>query len=343
MSVRQVKDRPGVFDIVISLGYTEDGKQNRLTKRVEAVNHLAAMVKEKALMREVGKAVADTMTVAAIAEKYIPWIEMQLLPKTVEEKKRMLYGQILPFFGRMFPDYITTDIIDLFKRKRLAETKRGRIHRQINLEIGCLYTMVNWAAEKERGWCNDPLPRCKRLSYRRPVPDALSREEAMRIIDAMTLHHRALFYCLYNAGLRKSEATSLKWKDVHFNHGMIRVAEGKGKKTRIVPMSAILKESLLVLKIIAPADADLVFPSRQGGGELTDIRWPIRRAVKALGIKRRVTPHTLRHSFASHLVDAGTDLKSIADLLGHESITTTQIYTHPAMKTKQAAIERTFG
>jgi len=342
MSVRQVKDRPGVFDIVISLGYNEDGKQIRVTKRVEEKNHLAAIVREKSLMKGLGKAAAETLTVAGIAEKYIPWIEMQLRPSTVDEKKRMLYGQILPYYGRMFPDYITTDHIDTYKRKRLAETKRGKIHRQINLEIGVLYAMIAWAADKTRGDCNDPLPRCKRLPYRRPVPDALSREEAMTLIKAMTLRHRAMYYCLYDAGLRKSEATSLRPADVHLDHGMLRIT-GKGGKTRIVPMSGRLKEALRAHLETLPKKAKLVFPSRKTGEELTDIRWPIRRAVKILGWTRRVTPHMLRHSFASHMIDAGADLKTVGDLLGHEDVSTTAIYTHPAMRTKQAAIERTFG
>jgi site-specific recombinase XerD len=242
----------------------------------------------------------------------------------------------------MLPDYITVDIVDLYKRKRLAETKRGKIHRQINLEIGCLYAMVNWAHEKERGWCNDPLPHCKRLPYRRPVPDTLSMEEAVSLIEAMTLRHRALYYCLYDAGLRKSEATSMRPEDVHLDHGLLRIT-GKGGKTRLVPMSGRLKEALRAHLQTLPAGAKRVFRSRRGGGELTDIRWPIRRAQKILKITRRVTPHMLRHSFASHLIDKGADLKTVGELLGHEDVSTTAIYTHPAMKTKQDLIERTFG
>jgi site-specific recombinase XerC len=335
MSVRQVKGRPGVFDIVISLGYDEDGKQNRLTKRVEAVNHLAAMVKEKALMKEVGKAVTDTMSVAAIAEKYIPWIEMQLLPKTVEEKKRMLYGQILPFFGRMFPDYITTDIIDLFKRKRLVETKRGRIHRQINLEIGCLYTMINWAHEKERGWCNDPLPRCKRLSYHRPLPGYHSKEDIIAIIGAMSFKHRVLYMSLYFGGLRSEEACTLRKKKVHFDPDFLDVA-GKGGDQRYVPMAAPLALGMrIITRSLGPED--LLFPSRRGGGVLKDIRFPLVRSLRITGLHRKITPHQFRHAFATHLLEAGSDIREIQELLGHKDISTTQIYT----KVRFPLLERT--
>ena len=355
MSVRKVKGREGVFDIVISLGYDQDGKQNRVTKRVKAENQLDAIAHEKVIMKEIGKAATGTMTVSAIAEKYIPWTELQQRPATVNDKKRMLFASILPFFGRVLPDYISTDLIDTYKRKRLQETKRGRIHRQINMELCCLSAMIAWG--EQRGYCNDPLPRYHKLPYKRPVPDALSRDEAEVVIEAMRPFHQALFYCLYHAGLRKSEATALRWQDIHFDHGMIRVMDAKGGKTRIVPMSAILKESLSVHKqtqFAIPADPDaedkkvpteksLVFPSHKTGEELMDIRWAIRRAVKNLKVERRITPHMMRHSFATQLVDAGLDLRSIGDLLGHESVTTTQIYTHPALRTKQAAIERTFG
>ncbi len=341
MSVRKVKGRDGVFDIIISLGY-EDRKQNRVTRRVKAENYLEAIVREKALMRDIGKSATGTMTLSAIAEKYIPWMEMQQQPATVTDKKRMLYGQILSYFGRMLPDYIRADIIDLYKRKRLAETKHGRIHRQINLELCCLSAMVSWAADKKRGYCNDPLSRHERLPYRRPVPDTLSMDEAMAIIEAMRPFHRALYLCLYHAGLRKSEVTSLRPADVHLDHGMIRIT-GKGGKTRVVPMSQLLKEALRAHVQTLPADAVLVFPSHATGMQLKDIRFAIQRAKKKLNIKRRITPHMMRHSFASHLIDEGLDLKSVADLLGHEDVATTQIYTHPALRTKQAAIERTFG
>lgn len=354
MSVRKVKGREGVFDICISLGYDDAGKQNRITRRVEAENELAAMAREKMLVKKIGKTISCTMNVAAIAEKYIKWMEMHQRESTVRDKKRMLFGNILSFFGLMLPDYIHTDTINLYKRKRLDETKRGKIHRQINLELCCLSAMIAWAADAQRGYCNDPLPRYDKLPYKRPVPDTLSSPEAVEIINAMHPFHKAMYYCLYHAGLRKSEVTSLRWTNVHFDHGQIRVMDAKGGKTRIVPMSSVLSALLVAHKQtqvdMMPLRAkqewpvnDLVFPSHKTGGELTDIRWPLRRVAELLKLYRRITPHMLRHSFASHLIDDGLDIRSVGDLLGHESVSTTQIYTHPAMRTKQKAIERTFG
>ena len=353
MSVRKVKGREGVFDIVISIGYDENGKQNRITKRLKFANELEAIAHEKALMKEIGKPLKSTMNVAAVAEKYIPLIEMHQRESTVHNKKRMLYSQILPYFGRILPDCIDASLVDLYKRKRLDETKRGKIHRQINMELMCLSAMISWAAN--RGYCNDPLPRYVKLPYKRPIPDTPSREEATAIIDAMHPFHRTMYYCLYHAGMRKAEATSLRWTNIHFDHGVIRVT-GKGGKTRLIHMSAILSGILSAhkqtigqmkrfhnLQVQEKLDRNIVFPSHRTGKEIGDIRKAIIRVKKTLSIDRKITPHMLRHSFATHLIDDGTDLKSVSDLLGHESVPTTQIYTHPALRTKQRAIERTFG
>jgi len=314
------------------------------------------MAHEKMLMKEIGKPVSSTMNVSAIAEKYLADIEMHQRESTVRDKKRMLFGNILPFFGRMLPDYISPESIDQYKRKRLDETKLGKIHRQINLELCCLSAMISWAADPMQGYCNDPLPGYKKLPYRRPVPDTLSGPEAIKILNAMHPYHKAMYYCLYHAGLRKSEATSLRWANVHFDQGMIRVVDAKGGKSRIVPMSSVLSDLLSVhkqtigrtkrfqnLKAMGMLNEELVFPSHKTGQAIGDIRWPIRMAREALKIDRRISPHMLRHSFASHLIDEGLDLTSLRDLLGHESVSTTQIYTHPAMRTKQKAIERTFN
>jgi integrase len=104
------------------------------------------------------------------------------------------------------PDYITPIMLERYKSKRLKE--HPGINRQINLEILCLKSMVRWASEQVM--CNNPLPKSKPLPYRRPVPEYIRREELMAIIDCMGLKHKILFLCLYQAGLRKSEACQLK-------------------------------------------------------------------------------------------------------------------------------------
>ena len=125
---------------------------------------------------------------------------------------------------------------------------------------------------------------------------------------------------------------------------------GKGDKTRTVPLTQTLSEAMrkhfsLMNDIISNPktkvqwDETLPFPSQQTGKQLTDIRRPLWNAIKKAGISRKVTPHILRHSFATHMLEADADLRTIQELLGHEDITTTQVYTHVAIKKKRTAID----
>jgi integrase/recombinase XerD len=351
MSVRKVKGKTGVFDIVISCGYgheEKDGKQTRKqkrhTQRVECVDMLQAIAIEKELKRQLGRAGNIIMTVSEIALLYIPWVESHQATSTVKNKKRMLFANILPFFGRMIPDYIEAPIIDQYKKKRLEETKRGKINREINLEILCLKSLITFGSDPGRRYCNEPNGKMKPLPYRRPLPEVLSKEELDTILDNMGPKHRILYYCLYHTGLRSAEARNLRTQDVHFNPDFLRV-KGKGGKTRIVSMSPKLTQMIKNWIESRPVGG-LCFPSRvktKGTGVLTDIRAPLRHAMQKAGITKRVTPHMLRHSFATHNLDAGVDLRTIQEMLGHESITTTTIYTHVSLVNQQSAINRTFG
>ncbi|MBN1545432.1 MAG: tyrosine-type recombinase/integrase [Syntrophaceae bacterium] len=351
MAVRKVKGKPGFYDVVISCGYRhiiKNGKQMRVqvrhTERIECEDPLQALVIEKELKKQLGREGNVFMTVGEIAMKYIPWVESHQAKSTANNKKYMLYGHILPFFGRMIPDYIEAPTLDQYKSKRLEETKRGKIHREINLELLCLKSLIAWGADPGRRYCNEPTGKMKPLPYRRPIPEVLSKDELEALLDNMGLKHRILYYCLYHTGLRSSEARNLHMSDVHFNPDFLRVV-GKGGKTRIVSMSS--KLSLMFKEWIdSHPGQELCFPSRvkkRGTGVLTDIRAPLRYALEKAGITKRVTPHMLRHSFATHNLDAGVDLRTIQEMLGHESITTTTIYTHVSLTNQQHAINKTFG
>jgi site-specific recombinase XerD len=155
--------------------------------------------------------------------------------------------------------------------------------------------------------------------------------------------------CLYHAGMRFHEVSGLRMPDVDMTTKYIRI-HGKGNSMRLVPMSAMLFEAMLPLfdermrshlRAKQHPGADLMFPSlrNMGAGHVTDIRRAITWAAERAGVKRKVTPHMLRHSFATHLLEAGQDLRTIQDLLGHKEITTTQIYTHVAFNKKRGAID----
>jgi integrase/recombinase XerD len=171
------------------------------------------------------------------------------------------------------------------------------------------------------------------------LPVVLSIEEIDRIIGAEDLSasegHRnvAIIETLYSAGLRVSELVSLRLTDIHREEGYIMVT-GKGNKQRLVPIgSTALKKIDLYLErrrqLPVIKDENILFLNRRGS-RLTRVMifTIIQRLAEAAGIKKKISPHTFRHSFATHMVEAGADLRAIQEMLGHESILTTEIYTH---------------
>jgi len=161
------------------------------------------------------------------------------------------------------------------------------------------------------------------------IPVVLSVEEVQRLLNSFTnVKHKTIFTLCYSAGLRVGEILNLKLKDIDSDRMQIRIEQGKGQKDRY----SILSEKVLVLlreyvKEYQPAD--YLFEG-QGGGQYSasSIQALMRRHKKKCGITKKATPHTLRHSFATHLLDNGTDTRFIQELLGHKHISTTQIYTH---------------
>lgn len=175
----------------------------------------------------------------------------------------------------------------------------------------------------------------------RKLPDTLSLIEIDQLIGAIDLslpnghRNRAILETLYGCGLRVSELVNLKMSNVYFNEGYVRVT-GKGDKERLVPMGSVaIKQIRLYLEAtrrhqdVKKNHEDILFLNRRGS-KLTRamIFTIIKDLAKKIGLKKSISPHTFRHSFASHLVEGGADLRAVQDMLGHESITTTEIYTH---------------
>jgi len=194
----------------------------------------------------------------------------------------------------------------------------------------CLSSIVSWAYE--RGYCCiNKLEQAKPLPYKRPLTTPLSFEETWALIDAMDPFYRAYSLTLYQAGLRRDEVSRLKPKDLDFKRGVI-VVQGKGGKYRLVPMGEEQRQVLLQLDLTG----EFVFPSpRKKGMPIKDVRKAIERAKEKAEITRRVTPHQLRHSFATHALDHGGDIRAIQAMLGHADIGTTQIYTQVSMRHMQ--------
>lgn len=187
----------------------------------------------------------------------------------------------------------------------------------------------------------DPTTLIEGPKLGRKLPDTLDYYEIEKMFEAIDLstpegqRNRAILEVLYSSGLRVSELVNLKLSNVYFDIGFLRVV-GKGNKERLVPIG---KDALKFLKIYTeeirvhvPIQAgfeNFVFLNRRGKN-LTRVMifTIIKNLAKQIGMKKKVSPHTFRHSFATHLVEGGADLRAVQEMLGHESITTTEIYTH---------------
>lgn len=168
------------------------------------------------------------------------------------------------------------------------------------------------------------IPRPKR---NKTIPNILTIQEIKKLIDSTSnAKHKLIIKLLYGCGLRVSEIVNLKNNDLNLDENLIKVNLGKGKKDRFVKIPSSIKEELKNYSKIN--NSKFLFPSNRGGKLTTaTIQAIIKNSAKKAGIKKRVYPHLLRHSFATHLLEQGTDLRIIQKLLGHSDIKTTQIYT----------------
>jgi len=188
---------------------------------------------------------------------------------------------------------------------------------------------------------NNPLNHIESPKIGRKLPDTLSIEDIDHLIDAIDLskpqgqRNKAILETLYSCGLRVSELTNLKISDLFFDEGFIKVT-GKGDKQRFVPIGDTTKRYINIYKdqirvhIPVHAEAtDTLFLNRRGK-QLTRamIFTIIKQLAKTINLQKNISPHTFRHSFATHLLENGADLRAIQLMLGHESITTTEIYMH---------------
>lgn len=185
-----------------------------------------------------------------------------------------------------------------------------------------------------------PLENLRTPKTIKKLPDILAPEEINKIIEAadsltpLGIRNRAMLELIYAAGLRISELLSLKVSDVLIEEGFLQ-CYGKGNKARLVPIGSYAKEAVkLYLKNARPIikkgkDTEILFLNSRGGKLSRMGGWKIiEKHVGKAGIVKRVTPHTFRHSFATHLLEGGCDLRAVQEMLGHTSITTTEIYTH---------------
>jgi integrase/recombinase XerC len=173
----------------------------------------------------------------------------------------------------------------------------------------------------------------------RGLPSILQQDEVRRLIEVApddtspaAARDRAIFETLYSSGLRVSELVGLNWRDIDEELGMVMVRSGKGNKDRLVPLGEPALDALLKWRRAMPIAWEPAGPVivNLRGGRLTtrSVEMILQRRIAAAGISAGITPHGLRHSFATHMLNNGADLRSIQEMLGHASLATTQRYIH---------------
>jgi integrase/recombinase XerD len=187
----------------------------------------------------------------------------------------------------------------------------------------------------------DPTILLESPKLKRSLPDVLSFGEIERIIGSIDLskpeggRNKAILETMYSCGLRVSELVGLRLSCLHLDAGFVRVI-GKGDKERLVPIGEAAKKYILLYReeirvhvSVKPGNEDILFLNRRGSKLSRVMIFLLLKDLTAkAGITKNISPHTFRHSFATHLVEGGADLRAVQEMLGHESITTTEIYTH---------------
>ncbi len=210
-------------------------------------------------------------------------------------------------------------------------------------KLACLRSFFKYLV-REQVLQTNPAATIATPKREKRLPKFLEPTEITNLLEAPSKNtweekrDRAILETLYSSGLRVSELVGLNHDDVDFFSGLVRV-RGKGKKERIVPVGAIAAKAIQeYMAMKAPRENDgggkRALYMNRSGGRLTDrsVRRMILKYARRIALRKEVSPHMLRHSFATHMLDRGADLRSVQELLGHENLSTTQIYTHVTTK-----------
>lgn len=244
-------------------------------------------------------------------------------PSTQAEYIRHVYK--LARFHRRPPDQLGPDEIRAFLLHLITEAKVS--HGTVRCFVSSFRFLYNIVLD--RPWALDKIPYPRSKHY---LPRVLTRDQVLRFLYSIpNFKHRALLMTCYAGGLRVSEAAKLKVSDIDSKRMLIFVRQGKRNKDRLVPLAQTLLELLRVYwKVVRPTD--WLFPGLRGEHlSIRSAQHVCERARRRAGIVG-VSPHVLRHSYATHLLDAGANIRTIQVLLGHGSIRTTATYTHVSVK-----------
>lgn len=233
--------------------------------------------------------------------------------------------EFLTFSGKDAKDITVLDVKE-FLAHLVADRKIAP--RTANLVRSALLFYYNEILEK--GFINIKTPKIQAS-----LPSVLTKEEVKRLIEcAGSEKSRQIIKLLYSSGLRVSELVKLKWADLETEQKIAWVRSGKGSKDRMVILSESIVKSFEHLR----KESEYIFSGKNGPLSTRNIQKLVHTAAKIAKINKQVTPHTLRHSFATHLLDSGTDIRLIQELLGHSNLQTTQIYTHISTEQKKRVV-----
>ena len=250
--------------------------------------------------------------------------------------------KFLKFYRGRIEDVSVADIEEYIQsREALSERSQARV-------LSSLKSFFDWLV-MDKVIKDNPCDRVDAPKIGRYLPNVLSEEEVTALIDSVQLdawqgvRDKAILEVLYGCGLRVSEAVALQISCVFLKEGFIRVI-GKGNKERLVPLGEMAVEAINAYLDVRPnpddaVSSDILFLNRFGRSlSRVSMFNMIKRQAVATGIRKEISPHTFRHSFATHLLEHGADLRVVQEMLGHESISTTEIYTHIDNSTWQKQI-----
>ena len=259
-------------------------------------------------------------------------VERRLSPHTLDAYRRDLADLASWMSGQGLDDW----------RRLRQEALRGYIagaHRRglsgksLQRRLSAVRSFYRWLNRSQTSEL-DPASGLRAPKSPRKLPQVLDADEMTRLVEVPTdtpmgLRDRAMLELFYSSGLRLSELCALRWRDLALADGLVTVT-GKGRKTRVVPVGSHARDALQAWREESKPAADApVFPGRAGGPiSPRTVQLRLRALAMQQGLFKRVHPHLLRHSFASHVLESSGDLRGVQELLGHADIATTQIYTH---------------
>lgn len=291
----------------------------------------------------------NTKNWVEISRRYRTYIrlEKRLADNTVESYMRDLsqFAHFVLLFYDAAPADVEAGMIERYMAWLYEHGREKTSQARILSGIRSFFNYLLLAGDLE----SSPAEFIETPKFGRSLPDILSTEEIDRIIaavDRSTAKGRrdsAMLEVLYSCGLRVSELTSLRLGDLFFGEGYIRVT-GKGDKQRLVPVSAVARDKIQCYLDERPrkfAGADTLFLNNRGKAlSRVMVFTIIRDAARRAGIDKTISPHTFRHSFATHLLEGGAGIRQVQEMLGHESIVTTEIYTHLDGEHLRETVER---